>query len=79
MLVFKITLLRAEGGCGRTGQAQACGPGHPGHPPAFPYQSLHFGTGAEPRDGSFPCLPVAKLLAALTWVFLQVFLPNLAV
>lgn len=40
---------------------------------------LHFGTAAEPRGGSFPCLPVAKLLAALTWVFLQVFLPNLAV
>ena len=35
-----------------------------------------FETGAEPREGNFPCSPVAELLAALPWAFLQVFLPN---
>lgn len=40
---------------------------------------LHcFGTGAELGEGNFPCSPAAELLAALARVFLQVFLPNLA-
>lgn len=84
-LVFKMTLVRAEGASlmvpwlsrqvgwrrlARLVLPAARLPCHTSHP-------LHcFDTEAEPGEGNFSCSPVAELLAASAWVFLQVFLPN---